>query len=78
MARLKDKWSQRIKLPSGQILVRDVKCVLLREGVLHGKVKLDLPHKHYLCVTSSLTNGEWAPTNPSDPDLTTTKWRSKL
>ena len=78
MPRLKDKWSQRIRLPSGQLLTRDVTCVTLSNGNLQGKIKLDRANRHYLVVTCPLALSEWTPMNPSDPDLTSPKWRSTL
>jgi len=78
MSRLKDKWSQRIRLPSGHVITRDVKRVSLRDGKLHGRIKLDQADKHYLLVTSDLNLSEWEPSNPNDPDLRHSKWRSSI
>lgn len=78
MPRLKDKWSQRVRLPSGQVITRDVKQVTLKEGQLYGKIKLDQANRHYLLVTCDLALTEWSPTNPNDPDLKEAKWRTNL
>lgn len=78
MSRLKDKWSQRIRLSSGHIITRDVKRVSLREGKLHGRIQLDQANRHYLLVTCDLAISEWEPSNPDDPDLRGSKWRTNL
>ena len=58
MARLKDKWQQKVRV-QGRELVADIVCVTMTDGTMFGKLKSK--DMHEIDVVKRPNSGYWTP-----------------